>query len=85
MLGNWLIRGPLMRSRQFTIKYLVSYPISLLELNPEISRRKKAEVEQITKADRNACHALCSKGKSRAMLRQLSSTVLRTIIIDANR
>ena len=39
-------------------------------------------VEQITKADRNACHALRSIGKARATLRRLSSTVLRTIIIN---
>jgi len=31
--------------------------------------------EQITKADRNAAHALCRKGKSRATLQWLSSTV----------
>ena len=31
--------------------------------------------EQITKADRNACHALCRNGKVRATLRRLSSTV----------
>jgi hypothetical protein len=40
--------------------------------------------EQITKADRDACHALCVKGKARATLRRLSSTVLRSIIRDAN-
>jgi len=33
-------------------------------------------MEQITKADRNARHVFCSKGKSRATLRRLSSTVL---------
>ncbi len=33
-------------------------------------------IQQITKADRNACHALRSKGKARATLRRLSSTVL---------
>ena len=33
-------------------------------------------VEQITKADRNACHALSKKGKVRATLRRLSSTVI---------
>jgi hypothetical protein len=38
-------------------------------------------VEQITKADRDACHALCRKGKARATLRRLSSTVLPTIEI----
>jgi hypothetical protein len=37
-------------------------------------------VEQITKADRNACHALGRKGKARATLRQLSSTVLHTFL-----
>jgi len=31
-------------------------------------------VEQITKADRNACHVLCGRSKARATLRQLSST-----------
>ena len=54
-----------------------------------IQARKKSRivnqvVEQITKADRNACHVLCSKGKSRATLRRLRSTVLCTIIIDSN-
>ena len=39
-------------------------------------------VEQTTKADRNACHTLCRKGKARATLRWLSSTVLPTIIYD---
>ena len=33
------------------------------------------DMEQITKADRDACHALCGKGKARATLRRLSSTV----------
>ena len=32
-------------------------------------------VEQFTKADRDACHALCKKGKDHATLRRLSSTV----------
>jgi hypothetical protein len=32
--------------------------------------------QQITKADRNACHVLRRKGKARATLRRLSSTVL---------
>jgi hypothetical protein len=32
--------------------------------------------EQITKADRLACHTLCRKGKARATLRRLSSTVM---------
>ena len=36
-------------------------------------------MEQITKADRNACHALCGKGKARATLRRLSSTVRLTV------
>ena len=35
------------------------------------------DVEQITKADRQACHAIRSKGKARATLRRLSSTVPR--------
>ena len=35
--------------------------------------------EQITKTDRDACHALCRESKARATLRRLSSTVLRTI------
>jgi hypothetical protein len=35
------------------------------------------DIEQIIKADRNVCHALCGKGKARASLRQLSSTVKR--------
>ena len=33
------------------------------------------EAEQFTKADLDACHAFCGKGKARATLRQLSSTV----------
>jgi len=33
-------------------------------------------VEQIIKADRDACHALCRKGKARAMLRRHNSTVI---------
>jgi len=37
----------------------------------------KKEVEQITKADRESCHALCREGKARATLRRLSSTVLQ--------
>jgi len=32
--------------------------------------------QQITKADRNACHTLCINGKARATLRRLSSTVI---------
>jgi len=32
-------------------------------------------IEQITKADRNACHAVRKKSNARATLRQLSSTV----------
>jgi len=36
-------------------------------------------IEQITKADRDACHALRRDGKARATLRRLSSTVLRII------
>jgi hypothetical protein len=32
-------------------------------------------VEQITKADRDTCHALCRNGKARATLRPLSFTV----------
>ena len=35
-----------------------------------------AGVEQITKADRNAWHALRKNGKARATLRRLSSTVI---------
>ena len=34
-------------------------------------------VQQITKADRDACHALRRMGKARATLRRLSSTVLQ--------
>ena len=40
----------------------------------------KIPVEQIIKADRNVYHDLCSRGKVSATLRQLSSTILRTII-----
>jgi hypothetical protein len=36
----------------------------------------KQVVEQITKADRDASHALRKKSKARATLRRLSSTVL---------
>jgi|GEM_PF-6173530 len=32
-------------------------------------------VEQITKADRDACHAICGESKLRATLRRLSSAV----------
>jgi hypothetical protein len=35
------------------------------------------DIEQITKADPNACHTLCSKCKALVTLRRLSSTVLR--------
>ena len=45
------------------------------------SQGDKMDIEQITKADRNACHALCRKGKARATLRRLSSTVLWSRII----
>jgi len=36
----------------------------------------RQEIEQITKADRNARHALCSKGKARATLRRHNSNVV---------
>jgi hypothetical protein len=36
---------------------------------------------QITKADRDACHALRRKGKARATLRRLSATVILNIKI----
>jgi len=39
-------------------------------------------VEQITKADRNACHALCRKRKGLATLRPLSSTVPQNAFIE---
>ena len=32
--------------------------------------------EQITKADRHACHGLCGTGKASAMLGRLSSIVI---------
>ena len=40
--------------------------------------------EQITKADRNACHALRRRGKARATLRRLSSTVLQSVAGEGN-
>ena len=43
------------------------------------------EIEQFTKADRNACHAICNKGKSRATLRRLSSTVLHPVKLTQNK
>ena len=46
----------------------------------ELSDNERSIVEQITKADRHACHALRGKGKSHATLRRLSSTVLRSTI-----
>jgi len=36
----------------------------------------KMDIEQITKADRNACHTLRGTSKARATLRRLSSTVI---------
>jgi len=38
------------------------------------------DIEQITKADRDACHALRANGKARATLRRLSSTVILFIL-----
>jgi len=40
--------------------------------------------QQITKANRNECHALCRNGKARATLRQLSSTVLLLKYLNLN-
>jgi len=45
----------------------------------QMGKEDSMTTEQITKADRNACHTLCEKGKGRATLRQLSSTVLGSI------
>jgi len=42
------------------------------KIEPNLSLK----IEQITKADRDACHPICSRGKSRATLRRLSSTVM---------
>jgi hypothetical protein len=43
------------------------------------------DIEQITKADRNACHALHRKGKACTTLRRLSTTVLFPFIIRLNK
>jgi len=56
--------------------------MELFLLQESLSSFKEYEIldiEQITKADRDACHALCGTGKARAMLRRLSSTVSQLI------
>ena len=47
--------------------------------NTAINYKASKDVEQITKADRHACHALGRISKVYATLRQLSSTVLRLL------
>lgn len=41
----------------------------------EIGISEEGIAEQLTKADRDACHALCRKANPNATLRRLSSTV----------
>ncbi len=47
-------------------------------------KEENFNAEQITKADRDVCHAPCGWSKARATLRRLSSTVLCTVMFQGS-